>query len=242
MFDRCVVINLDRRTERWQFFSSQVPADWPFPKPERWTAYPEGPPDHLPPPYWHQCLGAWGCFQSHVAVLRSLVESDAASYLVLEDDAIFATDFSRQALRFLENVPSDWSQLYFGGQHWQQQSGLPMAVNALVLQAWNVNRTHAYAIRREFAEEALDYFTNHPHSRHVDYLFGDLHQGVWRRKRHHHRRLTRIYTPTRWLIGQAEGPSDIAGQVRGRDSLTRLESWWNTFHYLDEFGQRQQQQ
>ncbi len=230
MFDRCVVINLDRRTDRWGEFRERLPADWPFARPERWSAYDESPPDRLPPPHWHQSPGSWGCLQSHVAVLRTLVESDAETYLILEDDAVFAPNFSRKAVRFLEQVPETWAQLYLGGQHWRQADGLPMAVNGLVLQCFNVNRTHAYAIRRGFARIAVDYFAQQ-HDRHVDYLYGDLCE----------RRCGEVYAPQGWLVGQAEGKSDIARQSKGRTELIRAETWWNVFQYLDEFGRKQTQ-
>jgi len=231
VFTRCVAINLDRRPDRWESFLARLPKDWPFPVPERWAACDEDQPNNKPPAYWTQCHGAWGCYQSHVAVLRWIAEERLDKVLVLEDDCIWAGNFTEHAKRFLEALPGDWGQFYLGGEHIAQNKGLPRSVNETVLRCYNVNRTHAYAVRRDFAEFALRYLTKRRHNRHVDYVFGEMHE----------RSFYPVYAPPRWLVGQAAGPSDVAKCADWRASLVKTESWWNHFRYLDESGQRQTQ-
>lgn len=229
MFDRCLVINLDRRPDRMAAFLARLPVDWPFVQPERWRAS-EDNDNGKPPDYWKQCPGSWGCLQSHLRIYRWMCAEGLESVLVLEDDAIFAPGFSSESVRFLEHCPSDWDQIYFGGQHFRQDRGVPQAINGLVLRCFNVNRTHAYAIRRCFAQVAADYIEYQKHNRHVDYILGDLHE----------RNIWNIYAPRRWLVGQAAGPSDICQRVKGREEVVRSESWWNVFYYRDELGRKAQ--
>jgi len=231
VFRRCFVLNLDRRPDRWDAFLGRLPGDWPFPRPERWSAIDDRLPGHQPPAYWDQKPGAWGCLQSHAAILRWIGERNADYVLVLEDDAVFCDRFAEAVQRFLARVPNNWGQIYLDGQHYHESVGLPQAINDRVLRCFNVNRTHAYAVRADFASFALRYFTELQHNRHVDYLYGDIHE----------RNYWPVYAPRSWLVGQAEGTSDIARNGRGRQGPLRLESWWNTFPYLDEFGNRQMQ-
>ena len=231
MFSRVVVINLDRRPERWESFQAGLPTDWPFPCPERWPAFDDSIEGNEPPSFWTQCRGSWGCYQSHVAILRWIKEERPGSVLVLEDDCVWCDSFTVHVEHFLSRLPGDWGQLYLGGEHFAQNKGLPRVVNEAVLRCFNVNRTHAYAVRQDFAEFALRYLTKRFHNRHVDYVFGEMHE----------RGFYPVYAPRRWLVGQAAGESDVAKDAIGRSSLVKTEAWWNCFRYLDENGNKQTQ-
>ena len=91
-FDRVVVINLARRSERMERFRQNL-RDWPFDPPRRFEAI-----DGLtspPPACWDKGPGAWGCLLSHRAVLDAAIADEIKSLLVLEDDAFLAPDFRR---------------------------------------------------------------------------------------------------------------------------------------------------
>ena len=99
MFERVYCINLARRAERWQEFTSGLPDDWPFPQPERFEAI-DG--ERCPPPaWWNTSPGAWGCWRSHVAILKRCLNEGIDSVLILEDDAIFREGFTAKAEAFL---------------------------------------------------------------------------------------------------------------------------------------------
>jgi hypothetical protein len=229
VFTNVVVINLDRRPDRWESFCQRLPADWPFPQPVRWPAVDERIDGNESPLYFTQCRGAWGCYQSHVAVLRWVRDNDLDKVLVLEDDCVWCDGFTEKAQRFLSRVPDDWQQLYLGGQHYNETKGLPRAVDGEVLRVFDVNRTHAYAVRADFAEFAYRYLTKRPHNRHIDYVFGEIHE----------RGFYPVYAPRRWLVGQSASKSDVAKDASGRDGLMKEEAWWNCFRYIDEAGQKQ---
>ena len=220
-FDRVVVVNLDRRPDRWAAFQEHIESiDWPFRKPERFRAV-DG--RSVKPPGWFKCGGgAWGCLQSHVRILETAMMDGLQSILVLEDDALFVEDLRARAQRFLDAVPTNWHQIYLGGQHLRQGQRPPVLVNEAVLRPYNVNRTHAFAVHKSFFVPMYRWLTNYPeHSRHprhhVDHRLGELHQtGRFN-----------IYTPSRWLAGQAESHSNIKGQVMP----TR---YWNRHRVTDD--------
>lgn len=215
---RAVCINLDRRPDRWQQFQRNCPIAGV----ERFAAI-DGRKCR-PPEWWRQGGGAWGCLLSHIGILQAALmdglDQRGGVLLVLEDDALFPPDFAEKAERFLLTVPKDWDQLYFGGQHRGVRARPPQRINAEVIRPYMVNRTQAYAVRGEFMRVLYRHLCNWPdHSRHprhhVDHRMELLHACG----RHN------VYAPTRWIIGQAGGKSDVSGRMA-------QDRYWN-YHLPD---------
>jgi hypothetical protein len=206
MFDRVHVISLARRPDRLERFYRELPADWPFMRPEPFAAI-DG--QAVPAPtWWRQGKGAWGCYRSHLALIERALNDGIESVLLLEDDALPVADFRARASSFLAALPADWQMVYLGGQLIRLDQGRPQPVNELVLRPNNVHRTHAYAIRGRAALEAI---YTHLHAwqtwqnrHHVDHHFGVLHESG---------RLN-VYCPREWLIGQAAGTTDVKADGR----------------------------
>lgn len=202
-FDRVYVINLARRRDRWTRFMQRLPRDWPFKTPERFNAI-DG---QLcpPPPWWKQGAGAWGCYRSHLAILERCLNEAVRSVLILEDDAVFCDGFSERVAEVLRELPSDWGMLYLGGQHLKTETHPPEKLTAHVYRAYNINRTHAYAVRggehmRVVYQHLCKRDWNPRH--HIDHHYGLLHES----------RAINVYCPDQWLVGQADGFSNIYGR------------------------------
>ena len=218
MLDRTFVINLDRRPDRWEKFQSRFQfrfaAGWPFAPPERWPAV-DGKTCEVPR-WFGAPRGAWGCLRSHVAIWWATVNEGWESVLVLEDDAFFCKDAASIMRSTMGIVPDDWEQIYFGGQHLDTNVRPPeVVIQDELVRCRYVNRTHAYAIRQDFACQAID-FIDCPNERpqniqHVDYLLGDLHDEH------------RVYAPWRFCVGQLLGKSDVQNGRYCREHL------WNHF-------------
>jgi len=230
MFDRVVVLNLDRRPDRLTAFRSRVPTDWPFCSVERVPAFDGSAIPRSEIPAWYapdnkeRYRGAWGCFQSHLGVWQKALADGLDSVLVFEDDAVFSPDFSARAITFAEHVPSDWDQIYFGGQHLQTDKTPPVRVNEHVVRGRNVNRTHAYAVRRPMMEFLIGRLGGAwPNQTPVNYYNFDFQLGLT-----HLRDGRRAYCPTQWLCGQAAGASDVSENVRFYSTL-----WWKEFPIVE---------
>jgi len=207
VFERVYVINLPRRRERIDAFFQQIPADWSFRFPERYAAIDGGLAS--PPDWWKGGEGAWGCYKAHLRILEDCLSNEINSVLILEDDAVCVEGFTEKVHTFWKHLPEDWEMIYLGGQHIQENIGLPRKVNEWVYRPFNVNRCHCYGLRgRKMIERAYKHLNNFsdwtvPH--HVDHYLGELHKQME----------TGLYVPKEWLVAQSEGKSDICGKKLG---------------------------
>lgn len=203
IFGEVYVINMPRRADRWEQFNQLLPDDWPFKKPTRYEALDGGLV--TPPAWWHGGSGAWGCYRTHLRILEDSLNRNVSSVLILEDDAVCVEDFREKAELFWQHLPDDWEMVYLGGQHIQENLGLPRRLNEWVYQPFNINRCHCYGFRgRRMMERAyrhLNDFGNWKVDHHIDHYLGELHKVIE----------TGLYVPREWLLGQASGVSDICG-------------------------------
>ena len=203
IFERVYVINLPRRKERWDAFLQKIPEDFPFRLPERYIAIDGGLA--TPPDWWKDGGGAWGCYKAHLRILEDCLNQEINSVLILEDDAVFIDGFAEKVQEFWKHLPEDWEMVYLGGQHIQEDLGLPRKINEWVYHPFNVNRCHCYGLRgRRMLERAykhLNNFADWKVDHHVDHYLGELHKQM----------KTGFYAPKEWLVAQSEGKSDICG-------------------------------
>ncbi|PHR99574.1 MAG: hypothetical protein COA78_24715, partial [Blastopirellula sp.] len=201
-FERAYCVNLKRRPDRWEAFNAGLPQDWPFATIEQVAAVDGKKCKH--PKWWRQGGGAWGCYRTHLRLIEQCLNDGVESVLLLEDDATFSDTFTADVKEYIAHVPSDWGMLYLGGQHLKAAKTKPKKINEWVYQPHNVNRTHAWALRGACLKRVYTFLSemvegNHHH---IDHYLGRIHQ----------QRKEKIYTPKRWLVGQAEGQSNINGR------------------------------
>lgn len=211
IFERVVVVNLDRRPDRWAQFQANLAAvEWPFLPPVRFRAV-DGQLSP-PPARWISGPGAWGCMQSHRRILEDCLLDKVGSVLVLEDDAYFPPDFPEKVALFLSRVPDDWECLMLGGQHIRIERYPPPLIARGVVRCVNCQRTHAYALKGAAIRDLLQEWSSWKPGTtgHCDHIMGPF---MGRR---------RTYAPAseegipQMLVAQDFNQSDIAAgkQVR----------------------------
>ncbi len=208
MFDRVLVVNLDRRPERWEVFRENLPDPWPFAEPERFSAVDGSTVDK--PSWWADKDDAgWGVMQTHIKILQMM---QGKPVLILEDDAIFCDGFAERWDVIKETLPDDWDQVYLGGNLWKRQIKPTLRISrdwiAPGLGA-EVNACHAVGMRGTFCEDMLTDLTTKTIAVQVDYRYG----------RHHRGGKYRVYCACPWLVGQRAGFSD-------RTQAPIEELWW----------------
>lgn len=198
-FDRVICVNLERRPEFWATFQANVATvDWPF-KPIQRMAAVDGHRTGAAR-YWNHTLGVWGCYRSHVRALEDALNDGVDTLMVMEDDAHFPADFACRVATFLDAVPDDWDQIFFGGRF----QGSTDLVNEHVLRATGVVQTHCYAIRGPFIRTMYEFlcsFTGGPGREgwaDVDQQMALIHRD----------RAYKIYCPRHWLVHQRRHRSD----------------------------------
>lgn len=214
--DRCFLINLDRRKDRLTDWMQQLPADWPFPVPERFAAI-DGR-RCATPPQWRSGQGAWGCYRSHCLILEKCLIEGIDSYVVFEDDAGFVEDFAGKLRQYVSELPSDWGLAYVGGQHLYAGRHPPQQISEHVYRPYNVNRTHGFMVR---GRETMKTIYRHLHwndwkpRHHIDHHLGRLTQRRYNAEQGGKvdGESIAVYTPDRWLAGQLPTKSNICGRT-----------------------------
>lgn len=171
--------------------------------------------DMMPPPVWWKAgNGAWGCLLSHARVVQDAIMDRLDNYLVLEDDAVFQPRAGMMLHDFMDQVPDDWDQIYLGGQHLREPT--EVARKPAVLRAWNVNRTHAFALKAKAFTRFHQHIWHSPDyiakegGWHIDHQLGLAHERAdWM-----------VYAPQWWLVGQDSDWSNISGRCNPR-------LWWH---------------
>jgi GR25 family glycosyltransferase involved in LPS biosynthesis len=139
-FPHRVCINLDRRPERWERMQTRF-ATAGVGAVERFRAV-DG--NAGVPKSWPYSSGAYGCLQSHLAVVREARAQGRKSILIMEDDVIVADGFQEQFQERVRTLPADWDMLYFGCLHFEPPVPAAPGLGRLRLSF----STFMYAIRR----------------------------------------------------------------------------------------------
>ena len=113
-FPHRVCINLDRRPERWERMQARVAAAG-VGAVKRFPAVDGGGVGV--PASWPFSSGAYGCLQSHLAVVREARAQKQESVLIMEDDVVFADGFHDEFQERVRGLPGDWDMLFFGCLH-----------------------------------------------------------------------------------------------------------------------------
>jgi hypothetical protein len=141
-WDRIIVINLERRTDRWAHFLNEM-MNIGVTSFERFYGY-DKPAYSSPVP-----SGNEGCTASHRGVLEIIAFNKWRRVLVLEDDVeVIVRDFNATWEAVEPRIPVEWDMLYLGGHYGED----PIArVNANVLRCGCMLTTSSYGITWQMA-------------------------------------------------------------------------------------------
>jgi GR25 family glycosyltransferase involved in LPS biosynthesis len=146
-FDKIFIINLDRRTDRWERCQAQM-AKFSF-NAERFSAHANVKIDGV-------LNGNAGCTASHRALLEIISYMKWPRTLVLEDDfEIVHEDFEARFSDMSEFFPQEWDMLYLGGHY---QNAPQSRYNKHIVKVNGMYTTSSYGITHQFARKIAPYF------------------------------------------------------------------------------------
>jgi hypothetical protein len=187
--DEAVVINLPTRPDRLARLHARLPRPWPLPNPRVHPGVQEPAP-----PWFASSDGAWGCRQAHLQILERAWHRSIDATLVLEDDVVFAPDFTQKWADLTRRLPANWDMVMLGGQHIEP----PAPAGSRLVLCTNTRRTHAYIVRLKAIPLLMR--TWRASSRHIDHALSDFQAATW------------VYAPSAFIVGQDAGYSDISSK------------------------------
>jgi hypothetical protein len=133
--DHVVYINLDHRTDRRAQIIATLAPHFPPEKVTRFSAV-------------RRDCGILGCVESHIAVLEMAKEKGWKNVLVLEDDAVWDTDFTTAYECLKRLVESPYDSIVFGGHNtrWDEKT----------LRLLRTFGTEAYLIQSHYYDTLID--------------------------------------------------------------------------------------
>jgi len=149
LFRHKICINLDRRPDRWK----KVEAG--FARHGITSVVRHPAVDGLKmsvPSTWPYTPGAYGCLQSHLAVLRAARKKGMPNILIFEDDCVFDQEFKQKFADSIEQVPSDWDMLLLGGGHREK----PVQISDHIVKVRGTYLTHAYALNQGIYDALIE--------------------------------------------------------------------------------------
>ena len=139
-FDRVVLINLERRSDRLEKFSEQAKAvGLTF---DRFIAIDA---------HTSQMTGAQACAASHREVVTQAKADGVGRLLIFEDDASFSSNFTHECQEVLSKTPNDWQMLYLGS--WPH-SIIP--INDRIARTDGTICTHAFGYKAEVFDLVIE--------------------------------------------------------------------------------------
>lgn len=184
-FDKIFCINLDRRTDRWEFMQGEfnrIGIDV-----ERVSAIDGNTIENK----YGVNKGNLGCAATHLSITKTAKELGLKNYLVFEDDACFKDGFIENFTNWFKEVPGYWDMLYLGANH---HNGHTM-ITEHVATIYGSYTTHAFAATSNIYDAMIDVWKE-PKAQ-VDVCLSGLHP-------HYN-----CYSFVPNLVYQKEGYSDI---------------------------------
>ncbi|WDE01639.1 glycosyltransferase family 25 protein [Thalassomonas actiniarum] len=145
IFPLIVCLNLKRRSDRRQQMQARFAAN----QIEEVVCFDAIDGTRLSiPDRWPSTPGAYGCLQSHVAIVEYARQLGVSSVLIFEDDVEFAEDFQNKLFALLEHLPANWQMFFFGAIELED----PLPVSPGITRITKAYSTFAYAIHQSLFE------------------------------------------------------------------------------------------
>jgi GR25 family glycosyltransferase involved in LPS biosynthesis len=148
LVDTSYLINLDIRQDRLESSSKQlVDNNIDF---QRFSAVDGNTLEHSD----SMTPGQYGCYTSHLNVLKDCIENNIQTVAIFEDDVEFCENFEEKFSNIYYDIPDDWDIIYLG-HNIPSTTSTPTA-SPNILKISGAYSLHAFILNRKAIEIALD--------------------------------------------------------------------------------------
>ncbi|WP_293337918.1 glycosyltransferase family 25 protein [Microcoleus sp. CAWBG58] len=159
-FERTYVVNLPERQDRRRDISKELANVGISLAPNSVEIFPAVRPETAGE---FPSIGAWGCFLSHLSILKNARQQNLSNVLVMEDDlAISPTLIAQQSALIEQLQGQDWGMVYLG--HYLTDRNLPKVdpngrspEAAVLLKPYSlaIQTTHFYAVNGQILDRLI---------------------------------------------------------------------------------------
>jgi len=154
-FDKIYYINLERRKDRNQECIDELKKYNIIA--ERFNAI-NG--ESIIKSNWVHSLGAIGCLESHLQIIKNAKENKYNNILILEDDVIFDDNIEGIFENYYKQLDKNWDILYLSGNHNQHEGNLLNMVSDNIIKCYLTYTTHSYAVKSSIYDIIIDKLSN----------------------------------------------------------------------------------
>lgn len=151
---KTVVINLERRIDRWESFKNSK--EIAFLNFTRYLAVDGSklkPTEQLQHVFegndYNMRQGMVGCAMTHIKLMLELVESKYDFFCIFEDDITFVPNFKDKFEHLLKNLPDKWDICYLGHHLWKQYRSDDSFYDRTkfpIIEKWDTKKSFEYSM------------------------------------------------------------------------------------------------
>jgi hypothetical protein len=150
-FDQIYYINLERRKDRDQKCINELQKNNIIAK--RFIAI-DG--KSIVNPNWNYSLGAFGCLQSHLEIIKEAKNNKYNSILILEDDVVFNDNMENDFKKYYDQLDGEWDILYLSGNYNKHIQNSFEKITDNIIKCNLTYTTHCYAIKNTVYDIIID--------------------------------------------------------------------------------------
>jgi len=103
---------------------------------------------------WNRAPGAWGCYVSHLEIIKDAKKNNYDKILILEDDVAIDDNFLSLFSQKVKDLPEDWKLFYLGAS---AHTGVPKKkVTDHISQTFESFTTSSYGIHSSIYDTILE--------------------------------------------------------------------------------------
>jgi len=104
--------------------------------------------------------GMYGLVRTYQSIYEDWKVKNPDNILIIEDDCVFTDNFNSYLEEYVNNIPSDWEMMYFGGNHNYHMGYTTQKVNNYCIKLNYTFSAHCVLLKNYVFEELINNLNN----------------------------------------------------------------------------------